>query len=168
MKYLVASDFHGSVTALTRFLQAFEHEKPDCLILLGDLLHGHYDTDTEKVGYALADLPCPKLACMGNCDFPSDEAILGFPLVEAGATYFEGRCVHYQHHPFYVAFPPGDICLFGHTHVKVLYKAQGVVYLNPGSVALPRDSCPSYAIMEDKKLILKNLLDFSEIESLVL
>ena len=39
MRWLVASDIHGSATACRRVLDAFEQEKADGLLLLGDLLY---------------------------------------------------------------------------------------------------------------------------------
>ena len=39
MKYLIASDLHGSRAAAEAVLQRFDAEKADRLILLGDLLY---------------------------------------------------------------------------------------------------------------------------------
>ena len=38
MRWLAASDLHGSAAACRRVLEAFEREKADKLLLLGDLL----------------------------------------------------------------------------------------------------------------------------------
>ena len=38
MKYLIASDIHGSAYYCRKLLDAFERENADRLILLGDLL----------------------------------------------------------------------------------------------------------------------------------
>lgn len=41
MKFLIASDLHGSLESTKLLLQAFEKEKADKLILLGDIYnHG--------------------------------------------------------------------------------------------------------------------------------
>ena len=39
MRWLAASDLHGSAAACRRVLEAFEREKADKLLLLGDLLY---------------------------------------------------------------------------------------------------------------------------------
>ena len=39
MKYIIASDIHGSYFWCEKLLNAFENEKADKLILLGDLLY---------------------------------------------------------------------------------------------------------------------------------
>lgn len=39
MKIMVASDIHGSAHYCRKLIEAFEKEKPDRLLLLGDLLY---------------------------------------------------------------------------------------------------------------------------------
>ena len=53
MRWLAASDLHGSATACRRVLEAFEREKADKLLLLGDLLMAVVDpriSFTKKEG----------------------------------------------------------------------------------------------------------------------
>lgn len=167
MKYFVCSDIHGSAEGMNAMLQAYAKENPDCLILLGDILHG-WDNDEDYVASALRGLPGGKLAVRGNCDYASDEEKLGFPLPEARGISFCGKEVHMQHHPFYLSFPPGTILLFGHTHRKELYSSAGVISCNPGSIGSPRDDCASYAILDGQKRViqLKDLTDGRVLESL--
>lgn len=39
MKFLIASDIHGSATWCRKFIDAIHAEKPDKIILLGDILY---------------------------------------------------------------------------------------------------------------------------------
>ena len=39
MKYMIASDIHGSAFYCRKMLEAFEEERADRLVLLGDLLY---------------------------------------------------------------------------------------------------------------------------------
>jgi putative phosphoesterase len=51
-----------------------------------------------------------------------------------------------------------DILLCGHTHVPAWNRHDGYLYLNPGSVSIPKEgSQRGYIILEDKTFIWKNL-----------
>ena len=50
------------------------------------------------------------------------------------------------------------VLLCGHTHIPKLDVHEGYVYINPGSVSLPKeDTWHGYMIIEDNKFIWKNL-----------
>ena len=48
MKYLVASDIHGSAYYCELLLEAFAKEQPDKLVLLGDILYHGPRNDLPK------------------------------------------------------------------------------------------------------------------------
>ena len=101
MKWMIASDLHGSYYYAQQLQQAFEREQADRLLFLGDLLyHG----------------PRNDLA-------------------------------------------PGDILLHGHTHVPAWTNfGQGNLYLNPGSVSLPKESTAhSYMTLEGSTACWKTM-----------
>ena len=51
MKWMVASDIHGSAKYCRELLDAYEREKADRLLLLGDLLyHGPRNDLTDEYG----------------------------------------------------------------------------------------------------------------------
>ena len=54
---------------------------------------------------------------------------------------------------------PGDILLHGHTHVPAWQAfGEGNLYLNPGSVSIPKENSPhSYMTLEGGKLVWKDL-----------
>ena len=54
---------------------------------------------------------------------------------------------------------PGDILLHGHTHVPAWQAfGEGNLYLNPGSVSLPKENSPhSYLTLEGRKFLWKEL-----------
>ena len=56
---------------------------------------------------------------------------------------------------------PGDVLLHGHTHVPAWTKfGQGNLYLNPGSVSIPKENSPhSYMTLEE------NTMQWKELES---
>ena len=78
MKWMIASDLHGSYYYAQQLQQAFEREQADRLLFLGDLLyHGPRndlprDYAPKKVIPLLNSL-APKLLCVrGNCDAEVD------------------------------------------------------------------------------------------------
>ena len=82
MKWMIASDLHGSYYYAQQLQQAFEREQADRLLFLGDLLyHGPRndlprDYAPKKVIPLLNSL-APRLLCVrGNCDAEVDQMVL--------------------------------------------------------------------------------------------
>ena len=49
------------------------------------------------------------------------------------------------------ALKEGDILLCGHTHIPKCEKRDNYIYMNPGSVSIPKENSEhSYMILEDK------------------
>ena len=87
MKWMIASDLHGSYYYAQQLQQAFEREQADRLLFLGDLLyHGPRndlprDYAPKKVIPLLNSL-APRLLCVrGNCDAEVDQMVLTFPVL---------------------------------------------------------------------------------------
>ncbi len=171
MKWLIASDLHGSGYYCRALLDAFDREKADRLLLLGDLLyHGPRndlprDYDPKSVTAMLNERQKSILAVRGNCDAEIDQAVLRFPILADYALLSVGsRLLFVTHgHLFHLdALPPlhpGDILLHGHTHVPACETRDGVTYLNPGSLAIPKEDSPhSYMTLEDGVFLWKDLL----------
>ena len=126
--------------------QAFEREQADRLLLLGDLLY-HGPRNDLPEGYApkqvmpLLNGMKDRLLCVrGNCDAEVDQMVLEFPVLADYAVLPVGR-----------PLAPGDILLHGHTHIPAWEPfGQGSLYLNPGSVSLPKEgSAHSYMTLEN-------------------
>ena len=170
MKWLIASDLHGSAYYCKALLAAYDREGADRMLLLGDLLyHGPRndlprDYDPKTVTALLNGRQGDILAVRGNCDADIDQAVLQFPiwadyaLVAEGKTLIfatHGHLFHLEHLP---PLHPGDILLHGHTHVPACETKDGVTYLNPGSLSLPKaDSPHGYMTLEDGVFLLKDL-----------
>ena len=96
MKWMIASDLHGSYYYAQQLQQAFEREQADRLLFLGDLLyHGPRndlprDYAPKKVIPLLNSL-APKLLCVrGNCDAEVDQMVLNFPVLADYAVLAAG------------------------------------------------------------------------------
>ena len=170
MKLMFASDIHGDYECALATLEKYKEEKADQLILLGDLLYHGPRNDLPK-GYApkkviaLLNENKNHLVCVrGNCDTEVDQMVLEFPILADYMLIFEqGRRFFITHgHHYNTTTPPllssGDILIHGHTHVLTATPfGDGLVYLNPGSVSLPKENNPpSYMIYEDGNFTVKD------------
>jgi len=171
MKYLIASDIHGSAFYCKKLLDAFFEEKADRMILLGDILYHGPRNDlpkdyAPKLVFEMLNSISEKILCVrGNCDAEVDQMVLDFPIMADYAVIpVKDRIMYATHgHIFNPDNPPalkvGDILLNGHTHVPKLLDNGEFVYMNPGSVSIPKEETPhSYMIFEDSEFLWKNLL----------
>ncbi len=170
MKFFVLSDIHGSVPAFERAMEAFAREGADWLVIAGDYLN-HGPRNPIPEGYdpqALAPLiNAHKFRIMGvrgNCDSEVDQALLEFPCTGDYLVFFTGkrRCFATHGHLFDAGnHPPlaeGDIFISGHTHVPLLERRDGLIFLNPGSPSLPKEgSEPGYALISSDGIWTKTL-----------
>lgn len=160
MKLLIASDIHGSAYWCRKLLEVYQQEQPDKLVLLGDILyHGpRNDLPREYAPKAVIDLLSPlaeKILCVrGNCEAEVDQMVLPFPcmapysqlLVEDKTFYLTHG--HHENPRNLPRLNPGDVFLYGHTHVKEDILVEGVRCLNPGSVSIPKDGSHSCLVYD--------------------
>ena len=180
MKWMIASDIHGSAACCEKLLAAFGREQADRLLLLGDLLY-HGPRNDLPLGYAPKEVIAQlsgvkdKVFCVrGNCEAEVDQMVLPFPvLADYCLLEQKGRVVFATHgHHYNLENPPllqpGDVLLHGHTHIPAKDNSLGFWYLNPGSVSIPKESSPhSYMTLEDG-LFLWKVLDGAVYVSLAL
>lgn len=170
MKYLIASDIHGSAYYCRKVLEQFEKEAADKIILLGDILyHGpRNDLPKEYNPKAVTEMlnsVKDKIFCVrGNCEAEVDQMVLDFPVLADYALLCEqGTMIFITHgHLYNLAdlpkIGPKDILLHGHTHVPALEATEHCIYMNPGSTSLPKeDSLPSYMTLENGHFLWKSL-----------
>lgn len=170
MKIMFASDIHGDYNCALATIEKYKEEKAEKLILLGDILY-HGPRNDLPEGYApkkvieLLNSVKDELACVrGNCDTEVDQMVLEFPiLADYMLIYERGRCFFIAHgHHHNTTTPPmlkeGDVLIHGHTHVLTVTPfGNNNVYLNPGSVSLPKENNPkSYMIYENGKFEIKD------------
>ena len=173
MKWMIASDLHGSAYYCRKMLEAFEREGADRLFLLGDLLYHGPRNDLPREYAPKEVIPLlngkkEKLLCVrGNCDAEVDQMVLEFPVLADYAVLPVGqRLIYATHgHIYHVKnlppLAPGDVLLHGHTHVPAWTEfGQENLYLNPGSVSIPKENSPhSYMTLE------RNTMQWKELES---
>ena len=170
MKLMIASDIHGSAFYCRKMLEAYEREKADKMLILGDILyHGPRNDLTKEyapkeVIAMLNPLKENFLCVRGNCDTEVDQMVLEFPiLAEYALLDLDGQTVFATHgHKFSPFNPPmlkkGDILLNGHTHVPACEVKDGYIYMKPGSVSIPKENSEhSYMVYENGEFTWKNL-----------
>lgn len=166
MKYMIASDIHGSAFYCREMLKAYDREQADRLIILGDILYHGPRNDLPKeyapreVISMLNERKEVLLCVRGNCDTEVDQMVLEFPiLAEYCLLEINGQLIYAAHgHKQNPKNPPmlksGDILLNGHTHIPACEKctAKGgaeYIYMNPGSVSIPKENAEhSYMTVE--------------------
>ena len=170
MKLMIASDIHGSARYCQLLLEAFEREKADKLILLGDILY-HGPRNDLPDAYApktvieqLNEIKEHILCVRGNCDTEVDQMVLDFPILAEYAWVLVGKRLVFATHGHKYGeekLPPlakGSILLQGHTHIPRCVEKEGVLCVNPGSVSIPKaDSPHSYLMLTDDTLVWKEL-----------
>lgn len=171
MKWMIASDIHGSAYYCGQLLEAFHREQADRLLLLGDILYHGPRNDlprdyAPKEVLALLNSMKDKIFCVrGNCDTEVDQMVLSFPILADYCILTAGdRLVYATHghnHNLQNLPPlqPGDILLHGHTHIPAWEEfGCGNLYLNPGSVSIPKaGSLGSYMLLQEGAFCWKSL-----------
>ena len=169
MKYMFASDIHGSAYYCKKMLDAFEKEGAERLVLLGDLLyHGPRndlprDYATKQVISMLNAMKDRIYAVRGNCEAEVDQMVLDFPVMADycilsvdGKTFYatHGHVYNQDHLP---PLMQGDILIHGHTHVLKAQPMEGYILLNPGSVSIPKEgNPPTYAVLENGEFSIRD------------
>ena len=170
MKWMIASDIHGSALWCERMLDAWRAESPERLLLLGDLLyHGPRndlpdDYAPKRVIEQLNAAALALLCVRGNCEAEVDQMVLRFPVMaDYAALCLDGHVIYATHGHIYgednpPPLMPGDFLLCGHTHVPCLRRHEGFTYANPGSVSIPKNgSAHSYCVLEGGLMTWKDL-----------
>lgn len=169
MKWMVASDIHGSEYYCRKMLEAFDREEADRLLLLGDLLyHGpRNDLPKEYAPKNVIELLNARqdiiLCVRGNCEAEVDQMVLDFPIMaDYAVLYIDEQVIYATHgHIYGEEHPPklqkGNILLCGHTHVPRCVNHGDFLYMNPGSVALPKEgSHHGYMVIEAGEYLWKD------------
>lgn len=171
MKYLVASDIHGSSLGAKVIAEKFEKQKCDKILLLGDILyHGPRNPfpdeyAPQKVCEILNPLSEKIIAVKGNCDAEVDQMVLNFALNDAVSLELGGKtifCTHGQNisEEAPSSFAKGTVVLYGHFHKIRRKEIDGATYINIGSIALPKENTPKcYGVLDESGIKIFDVND---------
>ncbi|KAF2960113.1 phosphodiesterase [Thermotoga sp. 38H-to] len=173
MRILVISDTHGSLSLTEKALKSAENF--DEIWHLGDVLY-HGPRNPLPEGYSPKELTSflkkhRVKYIRGNCDADVDIRVLEIPEMPRIGMEFLGDVKILLVHGDQFEYEGGDpvslaqahgcsVVLFGHTHVPLAERCEGVLLLNPGSVSLPKSEAgPTFGIidMDEKKFYLCSL-----------
>lgn len=144
MRLLVLSDTHGRPQLIDRVLRR-EKEAAE-VFFLGDVVR-----DVEEI---MPDFPDRRFHIVhGNCDYFSnypDFDIIELPGVTVYMTHGHRHAVKSGLDGIFEAAKNAgaNVALYGHTHIAAIDYKDGVYLINSGSLALPRDGKPSYAVID--------------------
>lgn len=168
MKFLIASDVHGSAYFTEKVLECVKREKADKLILLGDIFnHGPRnplpkDYAPLKVADMLNSIKKDLIVIKGNCDSEVDTMISEFDFIPHMLLCENGKTIFLTHGHVYNkdTMPKTEFnaVIYGHFHTGFIKEQGGTYIANPGSVSLPKDNTPSsYIVLESGELTLKDI-----------
>ncbi len=167
MKFLIASDLHGSSYYAKKIVEIFEKEKADKLIFLGDIYnHGPRnalprDYNPGEVANVLNSIKDKLIVIKGNCDSVVDTMISQFSFIEEMVVVSGDKCFFLTHGHVYnkdnLPSTKFDGIIYGHFHTGFIEKQEGVIVANTGSLSIPKNNTPSsYIVLEDGILTLKD------------
>ena len=167
MKYLVVSDIHGSIIHANMLDSIIDIEKPDKIILLGDLFyHGpsdysplyDYMTTVNILNKYKDIILCTK----GNCDNEKDREVVEFKLQDYIILSINYKKFFFTHgHLYNMENEPDedfDVMIYGHLHTGFIINSYNKIYANPGSLSRPRGgTVNSYLTIDNNDIKLKDL-----------
>lgn len=166
MRIGVMSDTHGGLKCWQEITTGIFSDV-DVILHAGDIFyHGIRNPlperyDTMSLAQEINRFNIPLIICKGNCDSEVDQLVVDLPIQSPCVfCHFNGLnlLVHHGH-----LFTDEEIlrlasrwhfgiCISGHTHIPRLEHQKNVVFLNPGSPALPKgDGIPTVALIETKE-----------------
>ena len=179
MKILFMSDIHGIVDNLSKLDKIIEEERIDKLVVLGDLYYTGFNHIDKKVDvFGVREFLSKYkniLTCMrGNCDSDVDIEKSPFPILDDVSLINVDDIDIYITHGNRYRYQKNDtfengVLIYGHEHIPYIQKDTDIIYINTGSVSLPRNELgPSYTIYENRKFTIYSLIDNSIIDSVSL
>ena len=148
MRIGIISDTHGDYNS---FNLAFENilKDVDIIIHAGDILnHGPRNRipsgySPEKLAEAINNLPVDIVFVKGNCDSDVDQMMIDFLI---GSPYLflmiEGFKIVVNHGDKKIDkkfFTNIDFYISGHTHIYNVEYLNATIFLNPGSLSIPKN-----------------------------
>lgn len=170
MKFLIASDIHGSAYYAKEVVKKMKEEKADKVVLLGDIYnHGPRnalpkDYAPLEVAEVFNGIKDSLIVVKGNCDSQVDTMISEFDFIENTLLLSNDKTVFCTHGHIYnkdsLPKTKFDAIIYGHFHTGFIEEKDGVIVANAGSTSLPKNgTANSFLILEDGVLTLKDFKD---------
>ena len=168
-RLVITADLHGNHTAWLAIKALLA--PGDALAVAGDLFdtrYGNYTNpvfDPEGIKEDLTSFQHPFYYVYGNCDTASFLSGYAHDITFS----FSDRQIFMTHgHREIPCVHPADIVIQGHTHLAALEQKSNTVYMNPGSIAAPRNGRYTYGLIENNRVSLVEFNTGNELASLEL
>lgn len=160
MKYLFASDVHGSVNDMYNLVDIIAKERPDKAVFLGDFCGG---ADSAEMSDAIKSINAPFTYVRGNCD---DGRLFLYGIFGSVSNTVEiigerrifcchGHLNNRGNLPDFLT--KGDIFVYGHLHTPFIEEENGIIFVNDGSMARPRGGAEkTYVVIDDRGIYIKD------------
>ena len=170
MKIIVISDIHGLITGIDKIQEKISELNIDKLVVLGDIYYSgirnmlHKDYNPNYIEDFLRKNK-EKLICIrGNCDSNDDVERNNFVKTkEIEKLIVNNKEIYFTHGHIYNERnwdKENTILVFGHYHVPFIRKIGTNIYVNSGSLSLPREyNVPTYLLIDDSNLIIYDIND---------
>lgn len=164
MKALVISDIHGIKTNLEKIKNRYIELNCQKLIVLGDLYFGndYSNYDPKYVQNFLKSFSKDLICIKGNCDFKVNSKEEPFPIEKDNIVNIAGN-IYITHGDIYNEtnwLVKNSILIFGHYHIPFIKKIDNNIYINPGSISIPKSkNLPSYLFINDNEYIIYDVND---------
>ena len=133
-KFVVAADFHGSISAFDKVLDLFSQLKADKLILLGDI----FGTDAEEMVNKLNEIADKVTIVRGNNDWYYEPFYAEFKIFDQTYENLNGRtaflCHGHRLNDMNLGLYGAPVILQGHVHRPFIFKEQSVMLLITNSL----------------------------------
>lgn len=176
MKILFASDIHGSVADMFLLAERIAEEKPDKTVFLGDFCG---TGNAAAFREAVKKISSPLIYVEGNCDSPAALDRYGLP---RGASEYTAvangkflyathghlrnrRCLPEALRSERSAFSSAGadergreaVFLYGHLHTPFIEREDGILFVNCGSMARPRNGAvKTYAVLDEQGVRIRD------------
>lgn len=170
MRIMFISDIHGIKTNLPKIKERFKELECEKLVVLGDLYYlypSKKDNTDYDINYVKSFLYSfkDKLICIrGNCDTDLDIKSSEISIInELGVISTINNDIYLTHGHIYNESnwsKTNSILVYGHLHKPFIKQVETNLYINPGSISLPRENfAPSYLIYNENEFIIYDIND---------
>ena len=171
MKILFLSDIHGICNNLEYIDNVIEKEKINKLVVLGDLYYcdqvyhnnDKYIVNKKLVGEFLSKYRNILICMRGNCDSDLEVKISNFPICSSlGIIYVDNIPIYITHGNEYNKYNntkiTNSVLVYGHEHIPYIETNNNMLYINVGSISLPRNNNkPTYMIYQNKEFTIYDI-----------
>lgn len=172
MKILFISDIHGITNNLEIVDKKIIENKIDKLVCLGDLYYtgpsynNKYSINSKGVFDFLNKYQDILICMRGNCDSSVDIKASDFPICDGiSLINTDGLDIYITHGNEYSLeknrkFNRSGILVYGHEHTPYIKKNNDMIYINVGSISLPKkNNNPTYAVYDNKNITIYDIND---------